>query len=330
MSFIVRTLSEASGLTAFDVRRIVVSAPRRYKAYHIPKRTGGFREIAQPAREVKALQKILVRHFLSQMPVHHCATAYRERTSILNNAMAHRGVGRPILKMDFKEFFPSLRDSDWVSYCKNNGISLTSEDLELSARLLFRKIPGVRGLRLAIGAPASPLLSNVLMFEFDRLVNDFAITEGIVYTRYADDLTFSAERTGFLTGVQKKIATIVKSLDSPRLTINDEKTVLATAKYRRTVTGLVLTNDGSVTIGRDRKREIRSAVHRATMGQIDSSQLLELCGLLGFVNAVEPSFLHALRQKYGVEVIAKIQAAERIPRAARGEHSEPLFDKKAR
>lgn len=268
MSIVLRVLSEVSGLTMFDVRRIVISAPKRYKTYLIPKRSGGLREIAQPAREVKILQRIFVGRFLSQMPVHQCAMAYREKTSILHNAVAHSGVGRPILKMDFKNFFPSLRDSDWIHYCRHNGVAFTEEDLELSARLLFRQVPGARSLRLAIGAPASPHLSNILMFEFDTLVNDYALTEKIIYSRYADDLTFSSSRTGFLTGVRKKINSIIKKLDNPRLIVNESKTVLATAKHKRIVTGLVLTNDGSVTIGRDRKRLIHSAVHRASMGQL--------------------------------------------------------------
>ena len=324
MSTVARVLSEASGLTAHDVRRIALSAPRRYKVYSIPKRTGGFRVIAQPAREVKLLQRIFVAQFLSEMPVHKCAMAYKANTSILHNAAMHRGAGRPILKMDFQDFFPSLRDSDWAHYCRHNGVALNDEDLELSTRLLFRRVTGVRGLRLAIGAPASPHLSNMLMFEFDKLIYDFALTEQVAYSRYADDLTFSASRTGFLTGIRRKVESIIKELDSPRLVVNNNKTVLATAKYKRTVTGLVLANDGSVTIGRDRKRLIHSAVHRASTGQLDAGQIQELSGLLGFVHAAEPSFLDTLKRKYGSDVVLQIQHAERVPRENRA-NGQSLF-----
>ena len=327
MSIVLRILSEASGLTTYDVRRIMVSAPRRYKVYMIPKRSGGLREIAQPAREVKNLQRIFLSNFLSKMPVHQCAMAYRDNTSILQNAAAHSGAGRPILKMDFESFFPSLRDSDWIHYCRDNKVEFSEEELELSARLLFRRVPGMRSLRLAIGAPTSPHLSNILMFEFDRLVSAYAVTEKLTYTRYADDLTFSASRTGFLTGVRKKIDSIIKELNSPRLVVNESKTVTATAKHKRIVTGLVLANNGTVTIGKERKRLIHSAVHHASKGQLNASQVQELCGFLGYVHAVEPGFLDTLKRRYGSNLIADIQNVERLPRDRRTQ-SMPLFPRR--
>jgi RNA-directed DNA polymerase len=79
------------------------------------------REIAQPAREVKMLQRILIDHLLLTLPVHHAARAYRKGLSIRDNAAPHAG-SHPILKMDFKDFFPSIRSSDWEKHCNENNI----------------------------------------------------------------------------------------------------------------------------------------------------------------------------------------------------------------
>ena len=48
-------LTERVGLGQRELLRRVFSAPLRYKVYQIPKRTGGHRTIAQPARDVKLL-----------------------------------------------------------------------------------------------------------------------------------------------------------------------------------------------------------------------------------------------------------------------------------
>lgn len=311
MKNLISKLSQETGMREHEVHRIMNTAPNRYKVYQIPKRTGGLRTIAQPAREVKLLQRCLVDVLLKHLPTHDCATAYRSGTSILDNALPHAGNG-PILKLDLKDFFPSIRSEDWVAYCRRTGCLENELDIELTARLLFRRAKGASVLRLAIGAPSSPVLSNILMYEFDvRVIEALASEKQVVYTRYADDMTFSAPRTGYLTKVIQKVVRVIRVLESPRLTLNREKTVYVTKKYGRSVTGLTLANDGRVTIGREKKRLIRSAVHRAVLGELSASELQVLSGMLAYINAVEPNYLDVLRAKYGADEVAKIQKVER-------------------
>ncbi len=284
----------------------MASAPVRYKRYVIPKRNGGTRQIAQPAREVKLLQRAFVTTFLRLLPVHNSATAYREGVSILDNATPHIGSG-PVLKLDFRNFFPSIRSQDWVSYCRHSGCLSTEEDLHLTASLLFYRQSGYRVMRLAIGAPSSPMLSNILMFDFDSQLSDLVTKDRVTYTRYADDLTFSAPRAGFLNGVVKSVSKTIRTIRYPKLEINNEKTSFSTSKYRRSVTGLTLTNDRRVTIGHQKKRQIHAAVHRALLQKLNSEELQVLSGNLAYIYAVEPEFLGVLRQKYGEDIIDTIQ-----------------------
>jgi RNA-directed DNA polymerase len=130
-----------------------------------------------------------------------------------------------------------------------------TEDIFVSTQILFHHSKGRRGLHLEIGAPSSPCLSNIIMYKFDMIVSDLVAHDGVTYTRYADDLTFSAKRTGFLTGVEKMLRRVIRETTSPCLAINEEKTVLATRKYKRMMTGLILTNDGDASLGHERKKE---------------------------------------------------------------------------
>jgi hypothetical protein len=257
-------------------------------------------------KPLKRLQRSLMALLLDKLPIHEAATAYRRGFSILDNAKPH-AANSPILKLDLKNFFPSIRSHDWELYCKRNKCLVDEEEIYLTSQLLFRRDPNHRSLRLAIGAPSSPMLSNILMFEFDTLVTAFVEEENVTYTRYADDLTFSAPRTGYLTGVKRAVCKIIRDLKSPVLDLNDEKTTYITKKYHRSVTGLIISNDGKVTLGRDRKRLISATLHRAVLGKLSGPERQMLAGTLAYVNAVEPVFLDILKKKYGAKSVEDAQ-----------------------
>lgn len=306
MGGLVSRLSFDTGMTDSLVRRIIETAPVRYKEYTINKRNGGKRLISQPAREVKILQRSLVDILLKKLPIHEAAMAYIEGLSIRDNAARHAGRG-PILKMDFEDFFHSIKKKDWVEYCQRTKCVEDEEDISLTSSLLFHKSKIYSGLRLAIGAPSSPMVSNILMYEFDKRISEAVAPERVSYSRYADDITFSAPRTGYLVNVQKAVKATIRAISNPKLEINEEKTTYVTSKYRRSVTGLILTNDGKVSIGHEKKRTIRAAVHRALNNRMDKSELIELSGMMAFVNSVEPEFLLALKAKYGEKNLEKVQ-----------------------
>jgi retron-type reverse transcriptase len=306
MSAIVRTLAIETGLDVNLVERIIRTAPVRYKTYQIPKRSGGTRTISQPAQEVKLLQRAIIDVLLRKFPIHDAATAYREGLSIKDNALRHVGDG-PILKMDFKDFFPSIRSPDWVRYCEDTGALRDENEVRLTTLLMFQLPRGSNVLRLAIGAPSSPFVSNLLLYEFDEKVSAAVAPDHVRYTRYADDITFSAPRTGHLVNVERQVRGILRDLKFPRLTINDEKTTRVTRKFGRKVTGLTLTNDGKVSVGRERKRLLHAQVFNASKNELNADEILRLKGMLGFVNSVEPDFINVLRRRYGQAIVAYIQ-----------------------
>jgi len=299
-------LIEGTGLPEAYVMRIIARAPSSYREYTIPKRDGTRRKIAQPAREVKALQYILLERFLKDLPVHAAATAYRAGRSIRDNVEPHVANG-PILKFDFEAFFPSIRAPDWHHYCEQRGLFKDPRDRAMATNILFHRPKGSSILRLAIGAPTSPHLSNLLMYQFDARIIELVQKDFVTYTRYADDLTFSAKRTGYLVGVERALREVLSEIRSPSLRLNRDKTVLATKKYHRQVTGLVISNDCKVSLGRDRKRLIRSALHRESQNKLPQAARIRLAGLLAFVHAVEPEFLERLAAKYGHAVIDRLK-----------------------
>ncbi|MCX6629203.1 MAG: retron St85 family RNA-directed DNA polymerase [Candidatus Solibacter sp.] len=307
MPSLLSTLGTAVLLSPQELMKLIRSAPRRYKVYEIAKRTPGqFRVIAQPAKEVKALQHWVMNHFLNQFPVHAAATAYCVGHGIADNVRPHLN-SKFLLKLDFKNFFPSLTAQDFREFIEKQKTTLAEGDIEALSRILFWKPKKTNDLLLSIGAPSSPLLSNLLLMDFDVNVSASCEKIGVAYTRYADDLSFSADVSSKLQEIERAVVTLCRQMKSPKLTINPGKTVRVSKRDSRRITGLTISNDARVFLGRDQKRRIRASVHHYVTGRLAKEQQLELKGMLAYVNAVEPSFLARLRKKYGSDVIRHIQ-----------------------
>ncbi|MEI2733440.1 MAG: reverse transcriptase domain-containing protein [Rhodoblastus sp.] len=132
---LLQKLSADLAIAMSDLVRIVATAPRRYKVYEIPKRTGGTRIIAQPARDLKILQRYLHDTLLKKLPVHSDAMGYVEGRSIAHNARRHVDSA-VILKLDFKDFFPSIMVADWERVAKKAALELSPADLRVCSRNL--------------------------------------------------------------------------------------------------------------------------------------------------------------------------------------------------
>ena len=291
-----KVLSTELGLMPDRIEHIIKTAPLRYKKFSIPKRDGSSRLVAQPAREVKAIQRLIVKKL--NFPVHSVATAYRAGSSIKINAKSHVGNDY-LLKMDFRNFFPSIFFEDIVKHIEFSFPgSYDNETKELIAKACTwtsnRKPP----LRLCIGAPSSPVISNSILYVFDAQLFKLASEQGIVYTRYADDLTFSTSQKGFLDKLPPLILDLLKKLEYPKLKINQSKTVFASKSGNRTVTGITLNSIGELSVGRDRKRLISSMYHHYHIGRLSEKDIQKLFGLLAFVDSIEPGFSERLKVKF--------------------------------
>jgi RNA-directed DNA polymerase len=299
-------LLESFGVSEAQLNRLIARAPHTYKIYTIPKRTGGLRTIAQPAKETKYLQYWLMENYFSKLPIHTSAMAYQKESSIKRNADAHKD--NPYLaKFDFRSFFTSIKHLDLSNHFRSHlGKKLLDEEIADIARISCISQPGTVGLCLSIGAPSSPILSNSIMYEFDNGVAEWCAPRSITYTRYADDLCFSTSEKGITSSIEPVIRLIAKQLTYPRLQFNSEKTTLVSMKFQRRITGLILDNTGNVSLGRERKRLVSAMIYRALNRQLSDEELLKLKGLLAFALDAEASFVDRMRLKYGSETINAI------------------------
>lgn len=302
---LLKTCAEDLALTASELVAISRTAPKRYFTWEIEKRSGeGTRTVCHPARELKTIQYYFLNNILTELPVHEAASAYVSGSSIKKNASAH-AESRVIMKIDFADFFGSLLVTDWASYASEHFPMWSTEDINFSGRILFWGRGSYEPKCLAIGAPTSPLLSNALMLEVDVYLKRYAQEHDLTYTRYADDITFSSRSWLDYDRTLGAVRDALSSAKYSSIRINESKTVLASNGSARRVTGLVLTPDNKISLGRDRKRLIAAMVHRAHLNSLVAQDWPILAGLLAFAADVEPDFIERLRKKYSPETLLK-------------------------
>ena len=304
---VVKQLTEHYSESPKELFVFLVDAPRKYKVYEIPKRTSGTRTIAQPIPKLKEYQRFVISILKDYLPTHECSMAYLRGKDIKQNAQIH-SKNSFFLKMDFMNFFNSITPTLFWHACERQEINFDWLDKELLEKILFwRPSRYSKKLVLSIGAPSSPYISNFLMYSFDQELSNYCNQNGISYTRYADDLTFSTNKSEILFNIPERVRKLLIILYGQKIQINQIKTAFSSKKHNRHVTGLTITNENSVSIGRAKKRYIKHLVHKSIEEEISVEGLNYLKGYLGFIQHVEPKFLMALERKYTEAVIKKIR-----------------------
>ena len=188
-------------------------------------------------------------------------------------------------------------------------IKLTKTDKEILQQLLFwkpSKKDDSKKLILSVGAPSSPLISNFIMYKFDQATHAICAAKDVQYTRYADDIFFSTRRKNVLFEIPTLIVSLLKQLFGHNIAINEAKTAFSSKRHNRHVTGVTLTNDDQLSLGRKRKRVISSLVHKFTLNILDEEDIAHLKGLLSFARSIEPNFITRLEKKYTTNTLKTI------------------------
>lgn len=276
--------SNLLGIKKTILAAIINSSRSFYRIFSIPKKKGGFREITAPYPSLLHCQKWIYKNILLSQDVHKCAHGFVPKRSIITNAQVHLS-SNCLLKMDLKDFFPSV-PINWVIRLFQNLGYANNVSFYLASICCY---DGALGQ----GSPASPYLTNILLKKYDEKLYRLGLSYNLNYSRYADDITFSGNY------IPCNFINIIEIITSEYgLNINKKKTVLYTKPGKRIVTGLSV-NGKSLTLPRSAKREIKKDVYFIkTFGYLshitsrkiaDPFYLDSLLGRLAFWRQVEPN-----------------------------------------
>lgn len=237
----------------------VIRPENMYKSFTIPKRHGGERNICAPIRKWRNLQRKLAYVLTLKYSPKVCAYGFIKNKCILDNAKNHTKKAE-ILNIDLKDFFTQFHFGRIVGMLISKPYSLGKE-----AAITISQIACRNGI-LPQGAPTSPILTNMLCAPLDNQLMRYAKKHGLIYTRYADDITFSSFRKTISGNIVSRTDnriyltdTLQNVFSKNNLTINDDKITLKTKKSRQEVTGIVVNRFPNVK--REYYKNIRALLH---------------------------------------------------------------------
>lgn len=268
-------LADHTCLSGSQLWWLLFAGHKAYTIFRVAKKAGGFRSIAHPTRLLRFTQRWILRNILEKLHTTPSSYGFERGSKLRLHAEQHLGA-QAILTLDIENFFPS------ISIAQVTRVFLTAGYPSSAASMLARLCTCMNALPQ--GAPSSPRLANLVCFRMDRRLAQFAQQRGIVYTRYADDLSFSSAHERVLAKARPFISHIVHDAG---FRLNGRKSRMSGPRSRKTITGLVLTSD-TVGIGRQRLRELRARIHRAHTGR-ESLSLDTIQGWLDYVSDADPS-----------------------------------------
>lgn len=273
-----------------------------YSSFSIPKKSGGRRHIDAPCDALKeALRelKYLLEDKCGAL-YHTSAFAYVSGRSTVDAIKKHQSNGsRWFLKTDFSNFFGNTTPEFTMKMlsrvypfseivAREDGKQALTQVLDLC--FLDGGLPQ--------GTPISPMLTNLVMIPIDYAFAKELWSKGYAYTRYADDILISHKQGFMVKDVLAYMRQVLDAYQAP-FTIKPEKTRYGSSAGSNWNLGVMLNKDNNITIGHQRKRELKAMSHnfiedfrRGVLWDAHDAQVL--AGLLSYYKMVEPAYMTGL------------------------------------
>ena len=294
---------------------------KQYEKFQIPKRSGGTRDIQAPTDRLKLLQSRLS-HYLQdcldeinkvESPISSPSVSHgfiRKKT-IITNAVKHTHQ-RHVLNLDLADFFDSF------NFGRVRGFFIANKNFRLdpSVATVIAQIACNKNV-LPQGSPSSPVMTNFITHILDVHLAQLARKHSCLYTRYADDLTFSTRKSLFpksIVSVQEGNIVIGKRLrqeiERANFKINPLKTRVQYKDSRQDVTGLIVNEKPNVKS--EYRRAVRAQCHslfkkglftERIYGETVEGNINVLEGRLNFIDQIDKFNRKRLKKKLRPEYV---------------------------
>jgi len=309
-----------------------VSKINHYHTFELEKKSGGKRKISAPKPKLKELQNWILENILHKTPYTIEAHGFIKERSIVTNARPH--INKDIVvNIDLKDFFPTVTYKRVKGLFQKIGyseeiatiLSLLSTYSEINETTLdgvtYYVQAGER--KLPQGSPASPAISNMIVYKMDKKIKGLATKLNFDYTRYADDMSFSTTEENS-KNVSRLLYFTKKIIESEGFVIHPDKVHVMRKGMQQKVTGVVVNE--KLNIDRIQLRKFRAVLHNIEKNGWKDQQwgkaihlINAVEGYINYVFMVNPEKGKAFKQqlkniisKYGLPHIEKIIIPEKV------------------
>lgn len=233
----------------------------RYKQFKIKKKSGGFRQITAPRNQSFMLLLQYVNEiFKAVYTPSDYVMGFTEGRSVVTNANKHKGHNY-VFNIDLKDFFPSIHQARVWKRLQLKPLLFKQPIANVLAGLCSMKEKteddNIRFV-LPQGAPTSPIITNMVCDNLDRRLAGLAKRFGVVYSRYADDITFSSMHNVYQTSSEFR-KELKRIIESQGFTMNEAKTRLQKLGSRQEVTGIIVSD--KLNVSQKYVRDIRNILY---------------------------------------------------------------------
>ena len=291
----------------FELNERRIKIEDMYSEFKIRKQSGGHRTILAPSSDLKELQRTIVNFFKNHLEIkeHNAAHAYVENRSNRSNASVHVN-NYNFINVDLSDFFPSIKESNILEALVRTA---NARDFIIKNPDFIEKIIPIVLYNggLPQGAVSSPYLSNLVMTSFDYHMEKYLKENrrDIVYTRYADDMTFSSKLKINTQDILEIIEIVKKQayLDSSFIKINPKKTRHSTYRGKNRVTGVKINANNELSIGYKEKQDIKSDMFSMLVDKtngiiLERDRVEATVGMFSYLQSVEPGYAKHLLRKW--------------------------------
>lgn len=268
------------------------------------------RVIYAPSRKLASFQRFIVGTILEYAEINtRVAFSYRKGTKASDALSKHRH-NKYFYKTDITNFFHGFTKKDIADSLLKNLSKIPISDIHNH----FTEIVSLcsHDDRLPIGFVTSPSLSNIILFDFDTIMESYCDSLEVEYSRYSDDIIFSSNERISTIQASKYLTKVLNDQFNGQLSTNLKKTKLLHKGQRIKLLGAVILPNGLITIDKTIKKEIevflflylnnRSAISDYFKKSLDEA-VSEIEGKINYANNIDESYVEKLRSKYGNAIV---------------------------
>ncbi|MFD6970046.1 reverse transcriptase family protein [Streptomyces sp. NPDC059949] len=322
-------LAHSTGAGYPYLREVVKRNIDPYDDLSIRRRNGRkMRSISSPQHPLVDVQRWILDRIVALLPVHPNSFAYSPGNSIKACARKHLGA-RWLVKLDIRNFFETINEAQVYEVFRGAGYRpLPSVEL---ARICTRyagharHVPSERFQHrstyaviapyskelmgfLPQGAPTSGSLANQVVRQLDDELTTAAVSRGLVYTRYADDMVFSSGGQFRREEAASVVRDVENLLRRYGFEPHAQKTRIVPPGARKVVLGL-LVDGATVRLNREMRsrllRHVRGVEKFGLPAHVAHAHFSSLeglvrhvGGLLAFALDVEPEWAGSLKERW--------------------------------
>jgi len=281
----IKTKEDLNHLLLFtnkQLEKFILLKSQQYVSFRIPKKNSDKKRIINaPKKYLKMVQRIILKEILEKIPCSNSSTAFlKKKNGLLENAKIHK-ENLFLLKIDFCNFFQSIKYNKVKDIFLSVGYNEEVSSYFAELCTFSRELPQ--------GGICSPYISNLACIELDKEIENYCNCRNISYTRYADDLIFSANEDKLLLKLKEDIPGIISKFHTEyfQISINEKKTKFIREPWHKKVTGVTI-NDNQIKASKKLKREIRQELYFALVkNKKDNNKLI---GQIAFVKSIEEDY----------------------------------------